>query len=75
MKPRKHVEHKGPRLTRDIIVPEGAAAMVVGTVTSTRIDAVSVLIALDRDATAELVMHRDDAERLGLLAYPQREAA
>jgi hypothetical protein len=55
------------RLTRDIIVQEGIDGLHEPHVTKHRQDCISILIALSRNATAELLINRADALELGLV--------
>lgn len=56
------------KLLKEVVFPMGEKATVVPHVSrTTLIDSVSVLIALDKNSTAELIMMREDAERLGYI--------
>lgn len=56
------------KLLREVVFPVGEEAAITPYVRSTiLVDSVSVLIALDKNATAELIMMREDAERLGYI--------
>jgi hypothetical protein len=55
------------RMQREMVVPEGAKVQHMRNVASTRANVASVLIAMDKDSTAELLMPWDDAKRLGFV--------
>ena len=56
------------KLLKEVVFRAGEKAEVIPYVRSTiLVDSVSVLIALDKDSTAELIMMKDDAVRLGYI--------
>ena len=56
------------KLLKEVVFRAGEKAEVIPHVSRvTLIDSVSVLIALDKNAVAELIMMSEDAERLGYI--------
>lgn len=56
------------RLSKDFVIPEGTDALAYSNWTVTRAgEWISILIAIDKDNTAELVMPLEAAVRLGLV--------
>jgi hypothetical protein len=62
------------RLTRDIVVQQGIEGLHEPQVTKHRSDCISILLALSRDHTAELLLNREDAIVLGLVERVGRES-
>lgn len=57
-------------LLKPIVIPEGEECTIIPFVRSEKINSVSILIEMDKDATAELNMPYEDAIRLGYIREP-----